>query len=153
MSDILPYLGVERTYDEGDVASKTVILEDYSAMTRTEAEKLLKKSGITAKFVGDGDCVTAQLPQAGKSVSGGSEILLYMGQEAEETWIEMPDFSGMNRSEAAQTALSLGIYILVSGNTQQDANVIAAEQSIAPGTQVTAGTCVSVRFADMNARD
>ena len=38
LGDILPYLGVEKTYAPEDAAGQVVILEDYSGMTAEEAQ-------------------------------------------------------------------------------------------------------------------
>ncbi len=50
MSDILPYLGVERTFSEEDIAGKTVIMEDLTGLTSKEAEKKLKEQGSSVKI-------------------------------------------------------------------------------------------------------
>jgi stage V sporulation protein D (sporulation-specific penicillin-binding protein) len=39
MGDILPYLGVEQSFSEDEIAGKTVIVEDFSGLTAKEAEK------------------------------------------------------------------------------------------------------------------
>ena len=153
MSDILPYLGVAQTFSEEDAASRTIVLEDYAGASRADAEKALKAQSLTAKFVGEGDTVTAQIPAAGQTVPGGSEVLLYLGEEAPETVVEVPDFSDMNRQQASDAAGALGLYILVAGNTDVSANVVVTEQNITPGTQVSAGTTITLTFADTTARD
>ena len=76
MADILPYLGVEKT---GDAAAQ-VVLEDYTGMTAAEAQKLLKKLGLTAVICGEGETVLSQLPVAGQSVPSGSQVLLYLSE-------------------------------------------------------------------------
>ncbi len=153
MSDILPYLGVERSFSEEDAAGKTVVLDDYTGLTQKEAEKMLKALSLTAKFVGTGECVTAQIPAAGSAVSGASEVLLYLGAVQEEKTVEMPDFFGMDRTQAQTCAEERKINILVTGNTDTDAQVTVVEQSITAGELVAVGTTVTLRFADMHARD
>lgn len=153
MSDILPYLGVERSYSEGEAAGQMLILEDYTSLSKAEAEKKLQEHTLTAKFIGDGAYVTAQIPEAGESVPGGSEVLIYLGEECVRETVEVPDFSGMDREEAAQTAALLGLYLLETGNPDDTDAVTVAQQSIAPGTAVETGTTVNVRFADAQAHD
>ncbi len=153
MSDILPYLGVEQTFSESDIAGQTIVLEDYLGLTQAEAAKALKAQNITARFLGTGETVTAQIPAAGQGVPGGSEILLYLGEDPPEKTVEVPDFAGMNRQQAADAAGTLGIYILVAGNTEVSAEVVVTAQSVAPGTQVPLGTTITLTFTDTTARD
>ncbi len=148
MSDILPYLGVAQSFSEGDIAGQTVVLADYTGMTQKDAEKDLKSQSLTALFQGNGETVTSQIPAAGQAVPGGSQVLLYLGEEAPKDTAEVPDFAGMNRQQAADAAGKLGLYILASGNTEVSASVISTAQDIAPGTQVPLGTTVTLTFTD-----
>ena len=153
MADILPYLGVEQAFSEEDAAGQVVVLDDFTGMTAKEAEKLLKSQLLTARTVGDGDTITGQIPAAGQSVPGGSQVLLYLGEEPEERMVEVPDFLGMNRQQASDAAGQLGLYILVSGNDEIDPGVTAAAQSVAAGTQVSVGTTIKLEFIDTRAAD
>ena len=74
LSDILPYLGVEKTEN----LPPKVILEDCNGLTAAEAESKLKRQGLHAEFSGTGETVTAQLPAPGQSVEEGSTVLLYL---------------------------------------------------------------------------
>ena len=79
LKDILPYLGVlpEENVDD------RVILEDMTGLAESEAALKLKEQGLTPCFIGDGHIVTAQIPEAGESISGGSEVILYLGKTGE----------------------------------------------------------------------
>ncbi len=151
MADILPYLGVKQTFSEEDAAGKVVVLDDYSGLSPKEADKLLKQSGITAEYIGTGETVTGQIPKQGASVPGGSQILLYLGDEAPEQTVEVPDFAGMNRQQASDAAGALGLYILASGNQEISPAVTVTAQDIAPKTQVPVGTTIRLEFADTKA--
>ena len=153
MADILPYLGVEPSYGPEDVAGKSVVLEDMTGMTKKEAEKLLKSQLLTAKCVGNGETVTGQIPAAGDSVPGGSEVLLYFGEEPEERMVEVPDFRGMNRQQASDLAGSLGLYILVAGNDSVSAAVTVTAQETPAGMKVPVGTVIRLEFADTKVSD
>ncbi len=148
MADILPYLGVQQVYGEEDVAGKLVVMEDLTGLTPKEAEKLLKKDSLTVRVIGTGDTITGQIPAAGESVSGGSQVLVYLGGTPPEQTVEVPDFIGMNRQQASDTALKLGIYILVSGNNEISPNVTVTAQSISAGQTVNVGTTIRLEFAD-----
>jgi len=150
MADILPYLGVARN-DSPENAS--VVLEDLTGLTAEDAEKRLKQFGLTAACTGTGETVTGQLPAAGQSVPGGSQVLLYLGEQPEEKWVIVPDFTGMNRQQAADTAASLGLTILAAGNQEISPTVTVSNQSIQKDTQVPTGTTITLTFTDTTARD
>ena len=153
MEDILPYLGVTRQYSPEDAAGQVVVLEDFTAMTATDAQKALKKLGLTAVVRGEGETVVAQLPAAGQSVPGNSQVLLYFSEVTEQATVAVPDFSGMHRQQAMDAAGKAGLYILVSGNIEISPQVTVVAQDIAPGTQVTAGTTIKLKFLDTQAAD
>ncbi len=153
MADILPYLGVEQTFSEEELEGKTVVLENMEGFTRKEAEKYLKEQGLSCVSIGDGETVTAQIPAAGGTVPGGSQVLLYYGQAPQEQTVTVPDFSGMNRQQASDAAGKLGLYILVAGNNEISPEVTVTAQSICAGTQVSYGTTIRLEFADTKVDD
>ena len=153
MADILPYLGVERSYSEEDIAGQEILLEDLTGLTALEAEKILAKSSLTAVLSGTGETVTAQLPGPGQTVPGGSQVLLYLGDEPEEKSVAVPDFTGMNRQQASDAAGALGLYILVTGNNELSTAVTVTAQNIEKDTLVPMGTTITLTFTDTRARD
>ena len=153
MSDILPYLEVERNYTEEDAAGWEITLPDWTGETRKDAEKALKALGLTARVVGDGENVTGQIPAAGETVSGDSQVLLYCGETPEAENVTVPDFLGMDRMKAAQAAQDAGLNLLILGNTDISPAVTAAEQSVPPGTKVPWGTTIRVQFLNTKAAD
>lgn len=153
MADILPYLGVERHYSEGEEQGKEIVLEKYIDLTGREAESKLKRMGLTAQFVGTGETVTAQIPEPGQVVPGGSQVLLYLGQTPAEETVEVPDFAGMNRQQASDAAGKLGLYVLVTGNDEVSMQVTVTAQSVLKGEKVPVGTTITLEFTDTAARD
>lgn len=153
MADILPYLGVERVYSEEDIAGKEIVLEDLTGLTGSQAERKLREETLKANFSGTGETVTGQIPAAGQSIPGGSEVLVYLGDTPEERTVAVPDFTGMNRREATDAAGKLGLYILVKGNSEISPGVTATAQSHAKETQVPVGTTITLEFTDLRARD
>ena len=151
MADILPYLGVERSQEES--AGRETVLPELVGLTKAEAEETLKRLGLTAAFAGKEETVTGQLPEAGQTVPGGSRVLVYLGEEADAQPVTVPDFSGMNRQQASDEAGKLGLYILVTGNTEISPAVTVTAQSVPKDTQVPGGTTITLEFADTRARD
>ena len=153
MADILPYLGVKQNFTEADIAGKTVIMADFSGMTAKDATKMLKEQSLSAQCVGDGETVTAQIPAAGESLPGGSQVILYFGERPETRTVSVPDFTGMTRQQASDAAGKLGLYILVSGNMDIAPSVTVSWQKVSAGTQLPAGSTIELRFTDMTAAD
>ena len=153
MADILPYLGVERSFSPEEEGGKEIVLEKYIDLTQKDAERKLKNTGLTAKFSGTGETVTAQIPEPGQTVPGGSQVLLYLGQSPEPETVKVPDFTGMNRQQASDEAGKLGLYILVTGNDEISARVTVTAQSVPKDTAVPAGTTITLEFTDTAARD
>ena len=153
MADILPYLGVERVFSEEETAGQQILVEDMTGLTGADAERKLKGNGLTAKLLGDGETVTGQIPAAGQTVPGGSQVLLYLGQEVPERTVAVPDFTGMNRQQASDAAGALGLYILVTGNGSVSPGVTVSAQSVAKETLVPVGTTITLEFTDTTARD
>ena len=153
MESILPYLGVERNYSEEEQAGQEVLLEDLTGLAPKDAEKKLKALGLTAVFRGSGETVTAQLPEGGQIVPGGSGVLLYLDGTPEEELVSVPDFYGMNRQQASDAAGAAGLYILVTGNTGVSPDVTVAAQNYEKETQVPRGTTIILTFTDTTARD
>ncbi len=153
MADILPYLGVEQTFSKDDLAGKQIVMPDLTGMTAKEAEKNLKELGLTLESIGDGQTITGQIPAAGQVISGGSQALAYLGEAVPQEQVEVPDFIGMNRQQASDTAGRLGLYILVTGNDTVSTQVTVTAQYTAVGTLVPKGTTIRLEFADTKAAD
>ena len=98
MADILPYLGVARSYAEGDPAGQTVQVPNLIGMSKKEAQALLKSLNLSAQWAYDGDIVTDQLPAAGVRVAGGSDVLLYLGDVPPDT-TDQKDFADTKVSD------------------------------------------------------
>ena len=130
-----------------------MVLEGLTGLTVTEAQKALKKVGLTGVIRGEGETVVGQLPAPGQSVPGGSQVLLYLSEENQPEQVAVPDFFGMHRQQAMDAAGKMGLYILVSGNTEISPQVTVVAQDIAPGTQVSAGTTIKLKFIDTQAAD
>ena len=153
LSDILPYLGVEQSFSQEEPEGMRFVMEDLTGLTAEEAKKKLKEQYLTAEIVGDGETVTGQIPAAGTEVAGNSQVILYMGEEAPQEQVEVPDFSGMNRQQASDAAGKLGLYILVTGNNEVSTSVVVTGQDMAAGTQVPRGTAIELQFTDTKAAD
>ena len=80
-------------------------------------------------------------------------MLLYLGEEPEQRTVQVPDFTGMHRAQAEETAGALGIYLLAAGNPEVLPHVTVTAQSIPNDTLVPVGTTITLTFTDPTARD
>ena len=148
MADILPYLEVKRNYKPEDVESKLITVADLTGLNAKQAKQTLAQQGLEAVLQGDGEVVTSQIPAAGHNLPGGSQVLVYMGQQPQESLVSVPDLAGMTRVGAYEAAGLVGLYILPAGNTDLAPEIQAVSQSPAPGTQVPVGSTITVTFSD-----
>ncbi len=153
MADILPYLGVEKNYDDTEPAAQTFPLPDLTGLTVKEAEKLLSESSLSARWVGTGQTVTGQIPAAGQRVPGESQVLVYLTEDISRETVTVPDFTGMTRQQASDAAGEQGLSILVAGNTEAAPHVTVCAQSVSAGTAVPQGTVITLTFLDTQAAD
>ena len=153
LGDILPYLGVKQSYTQDDAAGRTIVLEDLTGLTMAEAQKKLKDSGLEAVFRGEGEQVVSQIPGAGQSVSGDSQVILYLEESPTQEMVTVPDFYGMNRQQASDAAGMLGLNILVSGNSGVAPEIIVVVQSEPKGKKVPVGTTIRLEFVDTKVAD
>ena len=122
--------------------------------TREAAEDRLADLGFTFRTVGDGDTVTDQTPAGGAIVPGNASIILYLGQEKPDTPCTVPNVVGKSASEANKAITNAGLIMKVTGTTTASSgNVYAITQSLPAGTEVAAGTVVTVQFGDNSVLD
>jgi stage V sporulation protein D (sporulation-specific penicillin-binding protein) len=153
MADILPYLGIQQTFTEEDASGRLIVLDDLTGLTLKEAEKLLKEQPLTIRVVGSGDTITGQIPAAGETIAGNSQVLVYLGEKPPHETVTVPDFVGMNRQQASDTALNLGLNILISGNTTVSPTVTVYQQSMPAGDTILIGTTIRLEFSDTKVAD
>ena len=154
MSEILPLLGVEPDYTAEELVGADTTVPNVVGQTREAAEDRLADLGFTFRTVGDGDTVTDQTPAGGAIVPGNASIILYLGQEKPDTPCTMPNVLGKSASEANKAITNAGLIMKVTGTTTASSgNVYAITQSLPAGTEVAAGTVVTVQFGDNSVLD
>ncbi len=153
LGDILPYLQVERVYELTDPSGKLVEVPDLSGMTGKEAQQRLKDGTLEAVMVGTEETVTGQLPAAGNQVPGGSQIILYLGQEPPDEMVTVPDFRGMNVEQVAAAAKSAGLYLMPGGNPDLTLPLQVLTQEPAADTRLPRGSTIKIQFTDPGAHD
>ena len=148
MEEALPYLNVDPTYTEEELAVKDVTMPDITGMTIKQAEAAMKKAGISYRVVGSDTTVSAQLPAAGSVISNSSTAILYLGAPAQSNLVTVPDLA-KKTPEAARAALErLGLYIHTTGAQFNDKSAVVYKQAQLAGEQVPYGSVVNVELSD-----
>ena len=146
LEDILGYLGVEKTY----TASADVLVPNLVGLDLASATASLEKNGLSLRTVGDGAAVTGQIPAAGASIPGGSQVVLYMGQDVPTDQVAVPNVVGLTLEQAQKKMEDAGLYLKATGASSYGAST-AYEQATPSGTLVDRGTAIEVRFTDSTA--
>ena len=148
LEEALPYLNVDPTYTEAELAVKDVTMPDITGMTIKQAEAAMKKAGISYRVVGSDTTVTAQLPAAGSVISNSSTAILYLGTPAQSNLVTVPDLTKKS-PEAARAALErLGLYIHTTGAQFNDSSAVVYKQEQLAGQQVPYGSVIHVELSD-----
>jgi stage V sporulation protein D (sporulation-specific penicillin-binding protein) len=148
-SDILPYMGIEPEKSEGTADDVTVPM--LVNCTLSQAAESLKDSSLSYRTIGQGDTVTDQLPVAGTSIAGDSQIILYLGgAEISPNTETVPELTGMSYSAARDKLSSLGLFISTRSVVDQNSSQIISSQSVAAGTAADHGCIVEVTLIDDN---
>ena len=151
--DILPYLGVEAEYEEGDMSRINVRMPDVSGMSESKAAAILQESGLSYRILGSGSSIVSQLPKAGRELPAGSTVLLYTDDSMPTDPVAVPNLMGMNVTDATKALTDCGLYLQAKGTDSTAWHVVVTGQDIAAGTQVERGTTVTVLFADTSDMD
>ncbi|MDE7220898.1 MAG: PASTA domain-containing protein [Oscillospiraceae bacterium] len=149
MADVLPYLGIAPQYDEDNQTAAEGTVPYVMDMSKDEAAAKLADYGFASyRTVGDGDTVTDQTPAGGAIVPTGAEIILYMGAEKSGEMCTVPNVEGMTADEANRTLVNAGLIMKATGASGRGAKAIS--QSLESGSEVTAGTVVTVQMGTMS---
>ena len=154
MSEVLPYLGVEPSYSAEELLGMDTTVPNVIGMTVEEAKAKLQERALSCKVVGDGETITDQTPAGGAIIPGKSSVILYAGEEKSTDKCVVPHLIGKTPSEANTAATGAGLFIRFSGTTGSESSAIRVlSQSIDEGTEVEAGTVITVQLGDTSVTD
>ena len=149
MSEILPALGIEPDYSAEELAGADAAVPYVVGKSAADAKAALTAAGFTCTTVGSGDTVTDQTPAGGAIVPNNASIILYLGAEKPNTPCTVPNVVGRSPSEANKALTNAGLIMKVTGATNtggSTGSVTAISQSAEAGTELAAGSVVTVRF-------
>ena len=154
MSEILPYLGIEPSYSAEELLGMDTTVPNVIGMSIEEAKTRLSERALECKVIGDGQTITDQTPAGGAIIPGKSVVLLYAGSEKPTDKCVVPTLVGRTPSEANTVAVNAGLLIRFSGTTGSESSAIRVlSQSLDAGTEVEAGTVITVQLGDTSVTD
>ena len=152
MAEILPYLGIEPDYTAEELAGADAAVPNVVGKTAADAKTILESAGFTCKTVGSGETVTDQTPAGGAIVPNNANIILYLGTEKTDAPCTVPNVVGKTAAQANQALTDAGLIMKVAGATSATSgNVFAITQDKEPGTELKAGSVVTVQFGSQSA--
>ena len=154
MAEILPYLGIEPSYSAEELLGMDTTVPNVIGSTVEQAKEKLKERALSYKIVGDGDTITDQTPAGGAIIPGKSTVILYASATKPTDKCVVPHLLGKTPSEANTAATAAGLLIRFSGTTGSESSAIRVlSQSIDEGTEVDAGTVITVQLGDTSVTD
>ncbi len=130
------------------IAQKNSILLDASiiGMTEEKAKSYLNSRSIISTVITEYSdtvtpgCVVRTSPEVGSTVRIGSEVVLYIATDTQET-VKMPDIQGTTREMAEQAlkAADLEVGTVTEVNSELEAGVVV-QQSVEKDTEVPIGS-------------
>ena len=154
MSEVLPYLGIEPSYSAEELLGMDTTVPNVIGSTVEQAKEKLKERALSYKIVGDGDAITDQTPAGGAIIPGKSTVILYASAAKPTDKCVVPHLLGKTPSEANTAATAAGLLIRFSGTTGSESSAIRVlSQSIDEGTEVDAGTVITVQLGDTSVTD
>ncbi len=147
IANILDYMGIEKQYSADELAGAAAPMPYVVGSELTVAKGAVQSAGFECRTVGTGNVVTHQVPAAGVSIPGGSNVILYLGEEAPADQVATPDLEGLSPAAAKTKLEEQGLFMQATGVVDYtDSSVVMAAQSVDAGTMVTPGTVIEVRF-------
>ncbi|MCF2616562.1 PASTA domain-containing protein [Oscillibacter valericigenes] len=151
MAEILPYLGIEPDYTAEEMAGADAAVPNVVGKTAADAKAVLEGAGFACKTVGSGETVTDQTPAGGAIVPNNAIIILYLGAEKSDAPSTVPNVLGKTAAQANQALTDAGLIMKVAGATSATSgNVFAISQDKEAGTELKAGSVVTVQFGSQS---
>ncbi len=156
MRDVLPYLGVEAVYTDKELKNMAVTTPSLTGWYASVAEDTARDMGFEVEIVGEGSIVRAQSPAAGTTVeSANAKIIFYTESGMEKTTVTVPNVLDKSAVTANELLANYKLNIRIEGtnNYLSGSGAVAISQYPAAGTEVEAGTVVTVTFRNKDAED
>ena len=143
----------------GEIAALSMeeaALERSAAYLHAQLSRFLKlkERVLSCRVEGDGDTITDQTPAGGAIIPGKSVVILYANEKKSTDKCVVPTLLGRTPSEANTVAVNAGLLIRFSGTTGSESSSIRVlSQNLGAGTEVDAGTVITVQLGDTSVTD
>lgn len=151
----MPYGGARRKIRTGEkyevkifvsLGDKTEKIPELSGVGVNSAAAALRSIHAKVRSVavydgGEDGVVLYTSPAANSEIKAGDTVTIFVSRARVEGSVKVPDFCGMELSEAYRMALSIGLF--VEGDESTDLNDIVTRQSIPEGSLVRRGSYIS----------
>lgn len=145
LADILPYLGVQPQYTEEELQTLDIAIPSLIEQPLATAEATLIDKEIKYKVVGNGDTVTAQMPEGGTTMPQSGTMILYTGDETPSKRITVPNLVNYSVAGATNAIKQAGLNVRVVGNANTGSTALVISQSPAAGEVVAEGAVITIR--------
>jgi len=120
--------------------TQNVKVPNIVGLTPNQAQETLAQVGLTLELSGDMEYISSQVPNAGASVPAQSVVAGYCALQQTSDYVLVPDLTGMKPEDADAALQAKGLTANFVGEGR------VASQSVQAGTQVAAGTCLTVEL-------
>lgn len=150
IEEAMNVLGVEPKYTDEEKEKLSVKAPNVIGKAVDTAKNEIKNAGLEVKVIGNGKAVTKQSPNSSSTVPLGGRVVLYT-ENTEKQTVKVPDFKGLTVSQANKLAAENNLNLEISGNSANNALVVAYKQSEAADSEVEMGTVITVSFKSTQA--
>ena len=143
LADVLPYLGVEPSYPDGDPSARNIEVLNYRGMSVDAASAKLRELGVKYEIAGGGSSVIDQVPASGSMISKEDGfIILYTENITPSDSVSVPDVVGMSAEQANIALTEAGLNVKI--RCQSGSGTTVSTQSVSKGESVPRGTVVEI---------
>ncbi len=153
MSEVLPYLGIEKNYTEEEFAKLKTTMRGYVGWPVADAVSAIGNRGLSYEIIGTGNVVKYQIPAKGEEImKNEGKVYIYTGDSVPASDIKVPDVVGKTVSAANRILTNAGFNVVIDGETVPSSSIEAEvlSQSMPAGTLSSKGNVVkiTVRYLD-----
>ncbi len=145
MEDILPYIGVSKSFSEEDEKEAGISIPEITGLSRGEALAKAGEAGFMLHFIGDGENVITQVPKSSARLKKGASIYAYTTEEQQEM-LTVPNVLSMSLLGANTTLINNGFNMKLTGSREVDGEAVIFQQDPEAGTKAPKGTVVYVKL-------
>ncbi|MDO5014949.1 MAG: penicillin-binding transpeptidase domain-containing protein [Clostridia bacterium] len=145
LKNTLNYYNIEPEYTDEELAKLNIKVPEIIGKDSKEAAIDLQNKGFSVKVIGNKGKVIAQFPAINNLIAKNGTILLMTEKNSKIPNISVPNFEGMNMTQAVKTARSSGINLKMSGYIKGKESLVY-RQSAKAGTSIPYASTVTIYF-------